>query len=330
MQKKSFCFIFLTFLCSLYFSSQASECDTELDPEIEALLDSEVLELEAPVPAQTSCFPTCSILSLLTPQSSPTQNPPVINAINILKENLYRRTTGPVTRRSLLDEPALIPDYFVDSCWSLTGDIFFNYSPKVFFTKDSPFICSYINLTNQNIINEIDSVEFIDADVPGILGLFTNIKLYQYRAGLMGSFAHQWGKWLLTARIPLYYLLEHFYLTPDEQRAIENNPFFTTAEGSQGAGPTQEVKAFALRHLVSDKFGCGDMRVSFLGHTCCTDYTNIWFGIQGTLPTAKSFVRGLLGGNLIPMPPFLILICSTFLTSFFVGETVQAKHLLTP
>ncbi len=331
MQKTFFHFIFLAVSCSFFITSQADECSSELDAEIEALLDSEVLELEAPVPAQTSCFPTCSILSLLTPKNVPSDNPPIINAVNILMEDLYKKTTGPVTRRSLLDEPALIPDYFSDRCWSLSGDIFFNYSPKVYFTKNSPFICSYINLTNQNIINEIDSVEFINADVPGVLGLFTNIKLYQYRVGLMASFARTWKNWVLTARIPLYYLLEHFYLTPDERRAIENNPFFKNEDGSEGAGPKQDVEAFALQHLVSDKFGVGDTRVSFLGHLHNSPCKNLWFGLQATLPTSKHFVRGLLGGEFnadAPIPRFNL---QHFFNVFFCngGNQTLANGVIT-
>lgn len=292
----------LIFLCSQFFPSHASEC-CELNPEVEALLDSEFIELEAPIPAQTTCFPTCAIIANLTPATTPDQPPPIINAVNILKQDLYRKTTGPVTRRSLLDEPALIPDYFIDRCWALSGDIFFNYSPKVYFTKNSPFICSYIDLTNQNIINEINNVEFIDVDVPGILGLFTDIKLYQYRVGLMASATGCWDHWLVTARMPLYYLLEHFYLNDDEVNAIKNNPFFEIDDGAVGDGPKQAEMAFALKHLVSDKFGVGDMRLSILAHLWDSEHNKVWLGLQATLPTSRSFVRGLLGGEFNPNAP---------------------------
>ena len=76
-------------------------------------MDSETFpSIEAPTPVQTTCFPTEGIIVALTPTSGPDQVPPLINAVAILSEDLYKHTTGPVTRRSLLDEPALIPDHF--------------------------------------------------------------------------------------------------------------------------------------------------------------------------------------------------------------------------
>lgn len=307
MPKSLFFSLFLITACLFGSICKASECTPELDTEIEALLDSNILELEAPVNTQGNCVPTCSIVQALTPATNPSENPPIINAVNILKEDLYKHTTGPVTRRSLLDQPALMCDYFSEPCWSFMGDIFFNYSPKMYFTKDSPFIKSYIDLTNENIINEVSNVEFVTIDLPGVLGLFGNLKLYQYRVGLMASFARKWDNWLITARIPLYYLLEHFYLTDQEVDRIKNNPFFTMEEGSEGFGHEKQVEAFALQHLVSDKFGVGDTRLSLLGHVVKNPRINMWFGPQLTIPTAKDFKRGLLAGEFNPdepIPPF--------------------------
>ena len=86
----------------------------ELNAELEALLDSEFIELKHRFLHKLVLSHLC-IIAYLTPATTPDQPPPIINAVNILKEDLYRKTTGPVTRRSLLDEPALIPDYFIGS-----------------------------------------------------------------------------------------------------------------------------------------------------------------------------------------------------------------------
>lgn len=302
--KKTFSII--AYSLSIFFMGCSTpaycDCSPELDPDIEALLDQDVIELETPLPNQNTCFPTASIIALLTPPSA-------FNILPILMEDLYKKTTGPVTRRSLLDEPALIPDQFSNNYLSVNADLFYNFSPRVYFTKKSPFINSYIALNNQNIINELSNNEFITADIPGILGLFSTIKLQQHRAGLMAGVARQWDNWLLTARIPLYYMLENFYLTQSEINAIKNNPFFDSDldDAAAGEGREDEVKQFALKHIVGDKFGVGDSRITLLGHIYKSPCKNLWFGLQGTFPTAKTFKRGLLGGEFDPtepIPPF--------------------------
>lgn len=177
----------------------------------------------------------------------------------------------------------------------------------MYFTENSPFINSYIALNNPNILDQITKIEFAPANIVDALGLFSNIKLYQYRIGMMFSFNRQWDRWLITGRIPLYYLLEHFWLTDEEREAIQNNPLFQTENGSEGFGPSQDEKAFALQHLVSDRFGFGDARLSILAHAYKAPCNNVWFGGQITLPTATSIVRGLLAAEFDPdepIPPF--------------------------
>ncbi len=282
-------------------------CSSDLDPEIEALLDSGFTELEAPVPAKRGCFPTATIISLLTPPNSPEDNPPLINAVALLKEDLYRKTAGPVTRRSLLDVPALMPDYFSQCDNVGTIDLFYNYTPQVYFTKDSSFLSSYIALNNQNVVNELSNAEFIETNVPDILGLFSTIKLQQHRAGFLFSYGKKWDHWALQFRIPMYFLLEHFFLTESEIEQIKNNPFFLTDDAAAPVTSEDEVKQFALKHLVSDKFGMGDARLSLLGTIFDTPCHKLWFGLQSTIPTAASFKRGLIGGEFnpdAPIPPF--------------------------
>jgi hypothetical protein len=300
MQKNLSTVAYVAFTLLIASCSLSYTCTPELDPEIEALLDQDVLELEAPLPNQQTCYETFNIISLLTPPSP-------FNILPILMEDIYKKTTGPVTRRSLLDEPALMPDHFYNPCLTVTADLFYNFSPKVFFTKNSPFINSYIALNNQNIINELSDKDFITVNVPGILGLFSTIKLQQHRAGLMAGVGKQWDNWYLSVRMPLYYMLENFYLTQEEIDAIENNPFFETDDGGEAIGPEEEVRKFALKHLVGDKFGVGDARLSLLGHIYKSPCKNLWFGLQATIPTSKTFVRGLLGGEFDPdepIPPF--------------------------
>ena len=288
---------------SLCVPERSLECSEELDPDIQALLDESIVNLQAPSFNQKNCFPTEAILGMITPPTEPGS----IDIVRILREDLYKKTTGPVTRRSLLDLPAFMPDYFYNNYWSWSAEGFFNFTPRVYFTKNSPFIRDYIDLTNKNIIDELSNSEFVNVDIPGVLGLFSSIKLQQYRAGFMFSFARQWDNWLLYARIPLYYLLENFFLTDDEIDRIENNPFFTNDDAGVGTTPEDEARKFALKHIVCDKFGTGDTRLSLLAHLYSSDCQDLWFGLQSTLPTAKAFNSGLIAGEFDPeamIPPF--------------------------
>lgn len=295
------------FLAGLLFFSPCTasgeECPTELPPDIDALInDPSILELEEPLPNQLTCFPTEMIMLLFTPPN-PSSG---FNAVAALQEDLYKKTTGPVTRRSLLDEPALIPDHFFNHFWSLNADLFYNFSPLVYFTKKSPFLKDYLDLNNQTIINEIGNINFPgigDIDVPGILGLFSTVKLREHRIGLMFAFGRQWENFIFSCRMPLYYHVNHFYLTEEEKEAIQNNSFFASDDSGEGSSPSDEVEKLLTRHLADDKIGVGDMRISFLGHFINSPCKNLWVGLQMTLPTSKTFTRGIIGGEFNPDEP---------------------------
>jgi len=283
----------------------------ELDPDIEALLDDSIFELQAPVPTNNECVPAATIVGLLA-QPSP------FSIVGLLREDIYRKTTGPVTRRSLLDEPAITPDVFYNTHWAITTDLFFNFTPKVFFTKNSAFLRSFIDLNNQNIVNELTNIigalnetgllpTTISASIPEALGLFTTIKLQQYRAGFMLGCARQWENWLIHARVPLYYLLENFFLNKQEIDRIKNNAFFKTDDAGVGTSDENEARKFGLKHLACDKFGLGDTRLSLLAHPYSTDRSDLWIGVQATLPTASEFNTALIAGEFNPeqpIPPF--------------------------
>jgi hypothetical protein len=301
----------------------------ELDADIAALLDDTIIELQAPVPVVriNDCFPTEVILSFLTPPSNSNDNPPFINLVAILREDIYKKTTGPLTVRSLLDLPSLTPDYFYNNYWTVTTELFFNYTPKAYLTKNSPFLKSFIDLTNETVINEIDKTGFVGVNVPDVVGLFSDIKFRQYRAGLMIGFGRQYDNWMFCGRIPLYYLLEHFFLTDDEIDKINKSPFFATDQSQTIANsPNDEVNRFALKHLVSDKFGVGDARLCLLAHLVKQECQDLWLGLQTTIPTARAFKRGLIGGEFNPDMPIPLLNLQHFFNVYFCNNEIPALN----
>ncbi len=313
---------FLSF-CGIILMLSSSMRGIEISNDTaEFLLDPTIIPLQLPVKVvnqEFDCEPlnevvTQNIINLLTP--------PVegfgIDILPILREDIYKSTVGPVTRRSLLDMPAMTPDFFDSECpWLLTADFFYNFSPKVFFTKNSAFLSSYIDLNNQNIINTVANSIFPSVDVPGLFGLFSTIKLQQYRAGIMMAIARHWDCWTVTARIPLYYLLENFFLNDQEVSQIQNNPFFRDDDGGIGDTPAEEVRKFALRHLVQDRIGIGDSRITLLLKTHCTDNFKAWFGLQATIPTARDIKRGLIAGEFEPIQSMPIINLQSLANIFF-------------
>lgn len=306
-RKKNFRYLFTAFfiLNTLQIHPEETKdgCSNDNCNNIDNLFEPSITELTPPTPATgDNCIDAAAILRLIT---CPTG---LINVPKILQEDLYLKTVGPVTIRSLLDKPSLMHPIVYDTClWTLIAQPFYDYSPRVFFTKNSPFISSYIDLTNQNIINELENTEFVKVDVPGVLGLFQNIKLQQHRLGVMLGVFKQFNNIHFNFKIPLYYMIEHFFLTPDEVNKIENNPFFTSENTGEGITPDDNVEAFALKHLVSDRWGLGDSRLTALYNFYDSDCFQAWLGLQATIPTAVSFQRGIIAAEFnpdCPIPPF--------------------------
>lgn len=257
-----------------------------------------------------NCIDSETILSLITPASNSDENPPIINIVNFLKHDLYKSTAGPVIRRSLLDEPSLQPYLFGETCgWNFNAQPFFNETPKMLFTEKSPYLSSYIDLSNKNIFKEIDLAikgeEELEGeskfnanqiDIPNVLSLVKPIKLRQYRTGVFFDFDHTSDQFYISWRIPFYYLAEHFHLTDKEIDRIKTAPFLTTGEPTDFDMGTEELtETFVRRHLLTDKLGFGDSRFIVLYSPYNTTKATLWLGFQATLPTAAKVASGLSG-----------------------------------
>lgn len=226
-----------------------------------------------------------------------------LNLLNLLQQNIYLHT-NPVNVRPILDLPALYPYFFYNDCYNFTTQIFYNQTRLNFFTKDCPFISSYLALGDQELSDLIkDTVGFLndsqDAnlpnDIPEILTLFQNIKLEQRRTGIMFGFAKQTNNIFFSLRTPFYYLENNFFLNNNEINSIKDEPFFRR-DGIAPEADQSESEAFFKKHLVSDRIGWGDTRINLEYHWFHAYGTDSWLGILATVPTAGDFKRGLIGG----------------------------------
>lgn len=236
----------------------------------------------------TPCLTTEEIVDALT-------NP--LNGIqlqNILQTDLYKHT-NPILVRPLLDMPTLQPLTVRTKNWSFTVQAFFNQMRNVFFTRHSDKIASYLNITAESdFLNKIDEIEFITADVPDLVNPFgTKIHLEQRRAGLMFNTCKQTQDWIFTAALPLYYLENNFFMTADEQQDVESQDLKDILR-------TNNVRDFMKRHLVSDRFGIGDLRINVHYKGIKKNNDTYQVGGQITFPSAGSFKKGIVGGVFNP------------------------------
>lgn len=236
----------------------------------------------------------------LIPERQPTPDEVVprlilINAHQILQEQIFCRTNK-LNNRSLLDYSVFLQQKVntYNYCNVLGVHLFWNQMSRMNFNEDSTNICSYLAITNPNLLEKIqDSIAIIQQAFPefnidpiNIISLFKNMTVQQRRAGFMVHGEKNLGCSNFQFLFPIYYLERNFFLTSAEQKAIE-------AE----LGTNESQDEFADDHLIADQFGLGDTRLYYDYYLCgCggKDF-GIRLGAFTTLPTAVAFKKGLKG-----------------------------------
>ena len=276
-------------LCSLLFSSTSFAMDDysdynndfELD-EFDKIADSVDWE-----PRVVDCIPASDIVSALT-------MPPFLLQ-NRLLQNVYL-FTNPPNQRSLLDLPQfLLHQWPFIQPRQFSWALFYNENSKMNYTQDGNTVEAYLNLNNADLLQDIE--DLFDIDIPTAIELVSVLKLQERRLGVMLDFYTNYHKWNLEVKFPFYYLERNFYVTPLERDAIERF-FASLVPGGEENGTPDEVDEVAVRkHLVSDKIGLGDTRVT-VGYLAA-DKESFKFNIGGeaTVPTGLAFASGMLGSK---------------------------------
>lgn len=214
--------------------------------------------------------------------------------INFLETEYFYLQTNPFNKRNVLDLPI-----FVEPCGERQGTfgmhLFFNKMDRNFFTENSSAICSYLGISKQSTLDKLDSItQYVrnnlmitdfTVNIAQIFSLFNNFTVEQREAGFMFNGGYTAGCWCLQTFLPLYYIERNFFVTEAEQQDIKRI-----------LGDSND-KNFPKEHLISDKFGLGDLRVD-LGYTICdTCKISSQVGPFIDLPTNCAFVRGILGSS---------------------------------
>jgi hypothetical protein len=253
----------------------------------------------------------CSFADVLVPAAQE------CGIVNILKENFYCKT-HPLNHRSLLDEPLLHSSRAEDHKWQLTLSLFYNQTTKAFFDQQCDTIAAYLAFENESLISKIAKTfnnimtqedcrsvfidimnldpSVFDINVAQVASAFGNATIQDRRFGFLFEAQKNKDRWTLGAKIPLYYLERNFFLTDNEQQELQDTGIFP--EGSR-----DQSLQFAREHLIGDKAGLGDTRVSLAYNIIQDANIHLFGGGYLTVPTAFALQKGLFGSEFFKCAP---------------------------
>jgi hypothetical protein len=260
----------------------------------EAFLDDFGLEIANMEHIPTRALASDDIIGVLTQ----------IKAHSLLKKPFYFYTQ-PLRRREIVDEVSLnFPRYHLNR--NLIVIPFYNQMSQAQFRRDRTGIKNYIDMQQTDLVNTInefaeDADNFDDGteedltltniDIPDLLNLFTNIKVQERRLGVMFQYTKDLESGLhLSLHAPLLYQEYNYSLTNEEISAIENSDFFKNL-------PQGDYWDFATKHLLSDKLGIGDIRISLEQTIKETDAYRLNVGIDLSVPSNFAIKKGVVGAH---------------------------------
>lgn len=234
-----------------------------------------------------------------------------VGITNLIQENLFLRSNV-IRTRSLLDYPWNLPWRHDKDKKAVFVDLFYNQTTRAFFTDESSNICTYLALTNdgflqqlQNVLNRLRSTDILpDVNVDQILelvDLFTTFTVQERRLGLMLGGKKAVNCWHFTVMAPWYYLeRNHFVDDRVQQDLMELSQVIFGAPKNICELHAAERRQHELEdaYLISDKFGIGDTRIYADFPIIKKEKLTTRLGILTTLPTAFAWKKGLKGSSL--------------------------------
>lgn len=211
---------------------------------------------------------------------------------NAFYASIYHRS-HPLIDRS----PNSLPffQFFPDNVHNKTllscqAQFFYNQIAESFYNKENAGINGYVNMDLHTEVQEIDDTLLENITVSSLFQLFDKVKVQERQVGVMFLLQNNIAPdWTISATIPLSYLERNFYLNEAEVAAIKENQFFKDVDG--------DYFKFARDHLVSDKFGVGDLKCYLEKTIYTTARSEYNIGIEATVPTSFSIAKGLIGNS---------------------------------
>lgn len=269
----------------------------EADFDVSAVLDnpfiSDFLDKNEDSFCPSHTYDPSSILSLLITQ---------INILPVMEEDLYEKTYA-INKRNIVEQPAFANYKEYPNSRTFGFDFFYNQTSRMYFTTHSDCISSYLAVFNKTLLDKIDdSLVIIRETFPSfalspseVLALFARATVQNRQAGIMlhsdKYFSNR--RYHLHIRAPLMYQERNFFLTEQEQKNIKNTLGPSTEDETVGVDDT--AMDFARRHLIGDRCGIGDTRITFDWMAHKHHLLLVELGLQFTIPTAFAFEKGVFG-----------------------------------
>ena len=235
----------------------------------------------------SSSFDPVGVLEILVQQ---------LNILAIAQEDFYLYTYPP-NKRNIVDNAAFYP-FIEPKRKRLIGiQPFYNETSRMRFTKNSDCLRSYVNICGESLLAEIsksiDQIKelFPDFDIDPLVlfPLFGVMTTQDRQLGIMVHGDKFFRKYHLHVHVPFLYRERNFYMTEGERRDIE-----------QVLGPSTGDESdthFQEQHLICDKLGIGDTRITFERPVYKFQKMTIYGGVLATIPTAYAFQTGFMGSS---------------------------------
>lgn len=234
-----------------------------------------------------------------------------IGVTNLLQENFFLRSNA-IRTRSLLDYPWNLPWRHDKDRKTVFVDLFYNQTTRAFFTEDSSNICTYLSLTNdgflqqlQNVLNKLRNTDILpDVNVDQILelvDLFTTFTVQERRLGLMLGGRKSVNCWHFTLMTPWYYLERNHFVDNRVQAdltELSKEIFGAPTNACELHDAERRQHELEDAYLISDKFGIGDTRLYADYPIIKSKNLTARLGILSTIPTAFAWKKGLKGSSL--------------------------------
>jgi len=222
--------------------------------------------------------------------------------IDLLRDETLFLHTNPFNKRNILDDP-LAQQTFWD--YPLTNgfstDFFLTSMDRAYFTDDSDSIDSYLALSKPSFVNKLQIISDkiiaqaralgltdFTLDIGTILTLFKDFTAQERQLGFIFSGFRKYKGMSFRAQLPFYYLERNFYATEEEEEEIEK---------VFGVNEPSETEILQREHLICDKIGFGDLRLSAAYQVIQHSNYNFKVGGLTTLPTNVAIIKGLLGSS---------------------------------
>ena len=278
--KQIYSFVFAALLLVPLLTKTMGNYDIDIfnDPDIESLVAQSTFSFKSTI------SPDDAVKLLLD-----------LGIINLLEVDFFLRT-NPLNERENLDLPFnLAHRYSCDHCHGFGVYLFYNEVSRMHFCCDTS-IDSYLAISENQFLDRLEqTLELIrplistafDFNVRDALGLFKDFTIQERQLGFMFNGYRKHGKWRTRAWIPFYYLERNYFVTPEEQKAIE--------EAFGRAEDQAQQNRFVEEFFIADKLGFGDTRVEWDRTFKKSQNMSMRLGAMATVPTAFAVAKGLKG-----------------------------------